>query len=142
MHFGKRLFQVKAHSSRNDVLLEGNIFCKYLLEPKYLRNAVNYCKHIDGTRILKLGHLVELIEYDLSVCVSSVIYHYAQTVLSGLVAQIGYTLYFLFLDAVCDRFDKHRLVYLIRYFGNNYPVPVLFNLGACLYRDPSASGHI
>ena len=133
------LIKLKLRTAVNNRTLMRNIVIKYLRKRQDLRLVVYKCQHIDGTSILKLRIFVELIEYYLTVSVTSVLNYDTHTVSARFVAKLGYTLYSLFLYKIGNSLTQNTLVYLIRYLCNDYSVLILFDISFCSYHNASAS---
>ena len=77
---------------------------------------------------------------DLSVCVSTVLNDYTESVLTGLVANIGYSLNLFLLVAVYHLLDKSYLIYLIGYLGDHYSSVFFLDCCTGAYLYLTASG--
>ena len=142
MRLALRLFKVELYAAGYDVFLMLYIITEYLLEVQHARHVVDEREHIERAGILKLGVLVELIQYDLTVGVAAVIDNYPHSVPSGLVADIRDALDALVLDERRHRLDEHTLVHLIRYLGDDDTVLLFLDIALRADHDSSASGRV
>ena len=142
VHLTKSLIKIEFGSVDYDFLLESDILVENLRQVHGLGLAAVDNKHIDRAGILKLGVLVELIEYVLGVRVASVLNDDSHTASARLVTKCSQTLDLLLTVEICDTRNEHRLVYHIGDLGEDDLMLFLVYLGSCSDVDSAAAGLI
>ena len=114
-----RLLQFEQGAPGDHLATVANEGLEHLLEVHGLRFAVLQRHHIDAEDILQLGLGEQVVHHHLATLAALDLDHHPQTVLVGLVAQLGDSLDLLVLDQLGDLLDQPRLVHLIRQLGDD-----------------------
>ena len=114
------------------------------LEVQQPRLAVQEGNHVDAEDALELSVLEEVVQHHVGNLAPPQLDHHAQTVLVGLVAQLGDAFQALLPYQFGDLLDQPRLVDLVGQFGDDdgFPAPGVQRLGvrACADIDLAAAG--